>query len=64
MDEEEVASCIRDLNSPSFHPTMVTLWVTYSFDRKDMERDLLAGLLVNLTKSHDGVLSQTHLVKG
>lgn len=64
MDEEEVASCIRDLNSPSFHPTLISLWVTYSFDRKDMERDLLAKLLVNLTKSREGILSQAQLVKG
>ncbi|KAF3445622.1 hypothetical protein FNV43_RR10798 [Rhamnella rubrinervis] len=64
VDEKEVASCIRDLNSPSFHPTMIALWVTYSFERKDKERDLLARLLVHLTKSRDGVLSQTDLVKG
>ncbi|MBA0655960.1 hypothetical protein Goshw_028278 [Gossypium schwendimanii] len=29
-----------------------------------MERDLLAKLLVNLTRSHDGVLSQAELIKG
>ncbi|XVF79693.1 hypothetical protein PTKIN_Ptkin15bG0009900 [Pterospermum kingtungense] len=63
-DEKEVALCIKDLNSQSFHPTMVALWVTDSFERKDMERDLLAKLLVNLARSHDGVLSQAELVKG
>ncbi|XVF33668.1 hypothetical protein REPUB_Repub17cG0187800 [Reevesia pubescens] len=63
-DEKEVALCIKDLNSPSFHPTMIALWVTDSFERKDMERDLLAKLLVNLSRSHDGVLSQVQLVKG
>ncbi|KAL4313386.1 hypothetical protein GQ457_01G016950 [Hibiscus cannabinus] len=31
---------------------------------KDVERDLLVKLLVNLTRSHDGVLSQVQLVKG
>jgi len=56
--------CIKDLNSPSFHPLMVSLWVTDSFERKDMERDILAKLLVNLTKSQDGVLSQAQLIKG
>ncbi|KAK8639806.1 hypothetical protein V6N13_138175 [Hibiscus sabdariffa] len=63
-DEKEVALCIKDLNSPSFHPSMIALFVTDSFERKDVERDLLAKLLVNLTRSHDGVLSQVQLVKG
>ncbi|MBA0825741.1 hypothetical protein Goarm_010662 [Gossypium armourianum] len=63
-DEKEVALCIKDLNSQSFHPTMIALWVTDSFERKDMERHLLAKLLVNLARSHDGVLSQEQLVKG
>ncbi|XP_012437563.1 eukaryotic translation initiation factor 4G isoform X1 [Gossypium raimondii] len=63
-DEKEVVLCIKDLNSTSFHPTMIALWVTDCFERKDMERDLLAKLLVNLTRSHDGVLSQAELIKG
>lgn len=63
-DEKEVALCIKDLNSPSFHPSMISLWVTDSFERKDVERNLLAKLLVNLAKSHDGLLSHSHLVKG
>ncbi|CAL0324354.1 unnamed protein product [Lupinus luteus] len=63
-DDKEVALCIKDLSSPSFHPSMVSLWVTDSFERKDTERDLLAKLLVNLVKSQDGMLSQAHLVKG
>ncbi|RDX85233.1 Eukaryotic translation initiation factor 4G, partial [Mucuna pruriens] len=63
-DENELALCIKDLNSPSFHPSMVSLWVTDSFERKDTERDLLAKLLVNLVKSQDGTLSQVQLIKG
>lgn len=63
-DEKEVAWCIKDLNSPGFHPSMVSLWVTDSFERKDMERDLLAKLLVNLAKSREGMLSQGQLIKG
>ncbi|GMJ01402.1 eukaryotic translation initiation factor 4G, CUCUMOVIRUS MULTIPLICATION 2 [Hibiscus trionum] len=63
-DEKEVGLCIKDLHSQSFHPRMISLWVTDSFERKDMERDLLAKLLVNLARSHDGVLSQVQLVKG
>lgn len=63
-DEKEVELCIKDLHSPGFHPSMVSLWVTDSFERKDMERDLLAKLLVNLAKSQDGVLTQSQLSKG
>ncbi|KAK8630376.1 hypothetical protein V6N13_079173 [Hibiscus sabdariffa] len=63
-DEKEVALCVKDLHSQSFHPTMIALWVTDSFERKDMERDILTKLLVNLARSHDGVLSQVQLVKG
>ncbi|KAK8477898.1 hypothetical protein V6N11_039769 [Hibiscus sabdariffa] len=63
-DEKEVSLCVKDLHSQSFHPTMIAIWVTDSFERKDMERDILAKLLVNLARSHDGVLSQVQLVKG
>nr|KYP37313.1 Eukaryotic translation initiation factor 4G [Cajanus cajan] len=63
-DENELAMCVKDLNSPSFHPSMVSLWVTDSFERKDTERDLLAKLLVNLVKSQDGSLSQSQIIKG
>ncbi|XP_050385005.1 eukaryotic translation initiation factor 4G [Argentina anserina] len=63
-DEKEVALCIKDLNSPDFHPTMISLWVTDSFERKDGERDLFAKLLISLTKSQDGTLSQSQLIEG
>ena len=62
-DEKEVALCIKELNSPSFHPTMTSIWIIDSFDRKDMETDLLAKLLVKLTKSHGDFLSQPQLIK-
>ncbi|KAJ1375739.1 MIF4G-like, type 3 [Sesbania bispinosa] len=63
-DVNEVVLCVKDLNSPSFHPSMVSLWVTDSFERKDTERDLLAQLLVNLVKSNDGTLNQAQLIQG
>ena len=43
---------------------MISQWVTDSFERKDMEREVLAKLLVTLTKSGDGVLTRTQLIKG
>ncbi|KAH1054445.1 hypothetical protein AAZX31_08G329700 [Glycine max] len=63
-DVNEVVLCIKDLNSPGFHPSMVSLWVTDSFERKDNERDLLAQLLVKVVKSQDGPLGQAQLIKG
>ncbi|KAF5472373.1 hypothetical protein F2P56_009095 [Juglans regia] len=63
-DEKEVELCVKELDSPSFHPSMVSLWVADSLERKDMERDLLAKLLIYLSKSGDGVLSQAQLIKG
>ncbi|KAG5223455.1 eukaryotic translation initiation factor [Salix suchowensis] len=63
-DEKEVALCIKDLNSPSFHPSMISLWVTDSFERKDMERNLLAKLLVSLARSQNGILDSNQLIKG
>ncbi|CAK9152051.1 unnamed protein product [Ilex paraguariensis] len=63
-DEKEVAQCVKDLNAPSFYPSMISLWVTDSFERKDMERDLLAKLLIDLANSQDVMISQDQLVKG
>lgn len=63
-DEKEVVLCIKELNAPSFYPTVVSIWVTDSFERKDMERDLLARLLVNLTKAREGVFSPAQLSQG
>ncbi|XP_059633797.1 eukaryotic translation initiation factor 4G-like [Cornus florida] len=63
-DEKEVVLCVKDLNAPSFYPSMVSIWVTDSFERKDMERDLLAKLLINLAKSREIILSPDQLAKG
>ncbi|PON99784.1 26S proteasome regulatory complex, non-ATPase subcomplex, Rpn1 subunit [Trema orientale] len=63
-DEEEVTQCIKELNHPSFHPTMISIWVTDSFEGKDVDRDLLAKLLVNLIKFHGDTLSQSQVIKG
>nr|XP_043626899.1 eukaryotic translation initiation factor 4G-like isoform X2 [Erigeron canadensis] len=63
-DEKEVALCIRDLNAPSFYPSMISIWVIDSFERKDVDRESLTKLLVNLARSRDGILSQESLVRG
>ncbi|KAK4741705.1 hypothetical protein SAY87_025293 [Trapa incisa] len=63
-DEKEVVLCIKELNSPSFYPSVISLWVTDSFERKDNERDLLTKLLVNLSKPQDGTLNQGQLIEG
>ncbi|XP_072986644.1 eukaryotic translation initiation factor 4G-like [Typha latifolia] len=63
-DEKEVALCMKELNSPSFYPSVVSLWVIDSFERKDIERDLLAKLLIDLCKPRDSLLSQGQLIQG
>ncbi|KAG1359239.1 eukaryotic translation initiation factor 4G [Cocos nucifera] len=63
-DEKEVSLCIKELNCPDFYPSMISFWVTDSLERKDMERDLLATLLVNLCKPQDSLLSQVQLIQG
>ncbi|URD89762.1 eukaryotic translation initiation factor [Musa troglodytarum] len=63
-DENEVVLCIKELNAPSFYPTMISLWVSDSFERKDVERDLLAKLIINLCNSRDCLLSRAQLLQG
>ncbi|KAG6483855.1 eukaryotic translation initiation factor 4G-like isoform X2 [Zingiber officinale] len=63
-DEKEVALCIKELNAPSFYPSMISIWVTDSFERNSNERDLLVKLIINLCKSRDCLLSQSQLLQG
>ncbi|XP_009381940.2 eukaryotic translation initiation factor 4G isoform X1 [Musa acuminata AAA Group] len=63
-DEKEVVLCIKELNAPSFHPSVISLWVIDSFERKDVERDLLAELIVKLCKSRDSFLNKDQLLQG
>nr|QEX51116.1 eukaryotic translation initiation factor 4G-like isoform X1 [Cymbidium ensifolium] len=63
-DDKEVVLRVRELSTPSFYPSMVSLWVSDSFERKNMERSLLAQLLVNLSKGHDNLISRSQLVEG
>jgi len=63
-DEKEVALCIEELNAPSFYPSVVSLWVNDSFERKDMERDLLAKLFVGLYNGGYNLLSKPQLIEG
>ncbi|CAN6168405.1 unnamed protein product [Urochloa humidicola] len=63
-DEKEVALCIEELNAPSFYPSVVSLWVNDSFERKDMERELLAKLFVSLCSGRHNLLSKQQLIDG
>ncbi|GAB4844258.1 hypothetical protein Ancab_037622 [Ancistrocladus abbreviatus] len=63
-DEKEVVLCIKDLNAPSFYPSVISIWVTDCFERKDMERDMLAKLIVNLTKPRVAVFTPAQLIEG
>ncbi|KAG8080159.1 hypothetical protein GUJ93_ZPchr0007g4033 [Zizania palustris] len=63
-DEDEVALCIEELNAPSFYPSVVSLWINDSFERKDMERDLLTKLFVSLCNGRNNLLSKPQLIEG
>ncbi|KAL6651137.1 hypothetical protein ACP70R_010062 [Stipagrostis hirtigluma subsp. patula] len=63
-DKKEVALCIKELNAPGFYPSLVSLWINDSFERKELERELLAKLLVDLCKSQENLLSQKQLLQG
>lgn len=63
-DEKEVALCIEELNAPTFYPSVVSLWVNDSFERKDMERELLAKLFVSLCSGRHNLLSKRQLIDG
>ncbi|KAL9228806.1 hypothetical protein vseg_004346 [Gypsophila vaccaria] len=63
-DVKEAELCIKELNAPSFYPTLISMWVSDAFERKDMERNVLAKLLVSLTKSQDSIFSQQQLIEG
>ncbi|GJN26848.1 hypothetical protein PR202_gb14809 [Eleusine coracana subsp. coracana] len=63
-DEKEVALCMKELNAPSFYPSLVSLWINDSFERTDLKRELLAKLLVDLCKSQENLLNQKQLLQG
>lgn len=63
-DKKEAAFCVDDLKTPLFHPTMVSLWITDSFDRKDVEVDLLGNLLTYLCMTEPFLLNKGQLLKG
>lgn len=63
-DEKEVALCIEELNAPSFYPSLVSLWVNDSFERKDLERELLAKLFVGIYNGGYNLLSKPQLIEG
>ncbi|KAJ1693865.1 hypothetical protein LUZ63_010563 [Rhynchospora breviuscula] len=63
-DEKEVATCIEELNSPGSYHLIISTWVSDSFERKEMERDLLYKLLVNLCNPNEGLFSQAQLHQG
>ena len=63
-DEKEVALCIEELNAPSFYPSVVSLWVNDSFERKDVERELLAKLFVGLFNGGYNLFLKDQLIEG
>ncbi|KAL0308701.1 UNVERIFIED_CONTAM: Eukaryotic translation initiation factor 4G [Sesamum radiatum] len=56
--------CASRIWIPPASIPMISLWLIDSFERKDMERDLLTMLLINLIKPKDGMISQDQVLKG
>lgn len=63
-DLREAALCVEELKAPRHHPTMVSLWVSESLEKKDVQRELLVKLLLHLHNSEPALLTQGHLTKG
>ncbi|CAN4078110.1 unnamed protein product [Withania somnifera] len=63
VDEDEVVLRIGELNSPGFLQMMLSIWVNDLFQRKERDSDLLALLLISLTKSKV-VLNTKQLIEG
>ncbi|XP_078155907.1 eukaryotic translation initiation factor 4G-like [Carex rostrata] len=63
-DEKEVAMCIEELKSPGSYHRIISTWVSDSFERKEVERDVLYKLLVNLCKPSGGLFPQAQLQQG
>ncbi|KAH9607472.1 hypothetical protein KSS87_019369 [Heliosperma pusillum] len=63
-DVKEAELCIKELNAPSFYPTVISMWVTDAFERKDMERSVLTKLLISLTKPQEGTFNPQQLIQG
>jgi translation initiation factor 4G len=64
IDMDEAALCMDELKAPWFHSKIVSQWVTDSFDRNNVERDLLAKLLIYLCNEKPNLLSHEQLLTG
>ncbi|KAJ3681783.1 hypothetical protein LUZ60_014356 [Juncus effusus] len=63
-DEKEVRLCIEEMNSPGSYHLIISSWINYSFERKNMERDMMFKLLINLCKPREGIFNQAQLLRG
>ncbi|KAJ7520114.1 hypothetical protein O6H91_20G066900 [Diphasiastrum complanatum] len=63
-DLKEAAQCVDDLKAPQFHSRMVSIWVSDTLEKKDIERDCLVGLLIYLRRMERPLLTREHLVQG
>jgi translation initiation factor 4G len=63
-DVKEAALCVKELEAPDFHPTLVSIWVSDSFDKKETERSLLVSLLLHLYAFETPLLTQEEIARG
>jgi translation initiation factor 4G len=63
-DVKEAALCVKELEAPDFHPTLVSIWVSDSLDKKETERSLLVSLLLHLYDFETPLLTQEEIARG
>ncbi|KAH7427227.1 hypothetical protein KP509_10G035100 [Ceratopteris richardii] len=63
-DLKEATLCVEELRAPTFYPTMVSTWISLSFEKGDVDRELLAKLLISLQKLEPIVLKQEQVIQG
>ncbi|CAM6045739.1 unnamed protein product [Sphagnum compactum] len=63
-DVKEAALCVKELEAPDFHPTLVSIWVSDSLDKKETERSLLVSLLCHLYDFETPLLTQEEIARG
>jgi hypothetical protein len=63
-DVKEAALCVKELEAPDFHPTLVSIWVSDSLDKKETERSLLVSLLLHLYAFETPLLTQEEIARG
>ncbi|XP_024515440.1 eukaryotic translation initiation factor 4G-like [Selaginella moellendorffii] len=63
-DVKEAVQCVEELGRPDYHAKMVSQWILESFERKDVERDLMATLIKHLRSQSPALLTYDQMREG